>query len=467
MTLTILSFFLTDKVHAEKTESSHASLAEKMTQAFANKTFKILLVSICSFTISVYIFYTLLELYEYFIYPTSIKSFIDFKWFYLASKMTRAGINPYDFDSATYLKGFRKYFEINSNMKPVPFVYPPNIIPIVFPLSYLSSANAARIFFIINLVSFVLLLKGAVSLLNKKDLVWRVMCVLLCLSIFGATLNLSLGQFSSIAVCFLVWSIFYAKKGENAIAGLLLGISTIKPTLSVLFIPYFLFKKRYLLIFTSLLTSSALAVVGLWMSGNTNVLRFLRLYKDNSKVFFSHFFESPYTSPTRIDAGVIPAGLFPGNVDLINLMSALLIAILSASVVIFIYQNRKRGQFLLSSTFSYAEIALLACLSLVMGYAQPQNAVILVFVVVFLINFCQSQLKAYSGFDMFCLFFIVLCLVMHSHIAYRYFWHIYTATAGVAPFVRATIGLLPNYAIVSLIFSILTLKTSTLVDATD
>ena len=59
----------------------------------------------------------------------------------------------------------------------------------------------------------------------------------------------------------------YAKKNQDVIAGGLLGIAIFKPTLVILFIPYFLIKRRFKLVFISLVTVSFLAVIGLAVTG--------------------------------------------------------------------------------------------------------------------------------------------------------------------------------------------------------
>jgi|GEM_PF-3873923 len=97
---------------------------------------------------SITIFFTLKtasELWNGFIFPISY--FTDFKVFYLASHMTAQGLNPYIYDPGFYLDYFVKYFQVNPDTFHVaPFVYPPNIIPLIFPLSYLSVESASRLF---------------------------------------------------------------------------------------------------------------------------------------------------------------------------------------------------------------------------------------------------------------------------------------------------------------------------------
>lgn len=388
---------------------------------------------------------TVLELYHGFIFPLSY--FTDFKCFYLASHMTVQGLNPYTFDADFYLDYFVKHFQVNPDIfHTAPFVYPPNIIPLIFPLSYLSPESASRLFLVINLISFIFLLIGGVLLLEPKTRKSSVVYIIVMLSIFGVTSNLSLGQFSSITASLVLWSIIYARRNGDILSGVLLGFSMIKPTLSILFIIYFLAKRRFLLVGSCLLITSILGVIGLFMSKNMNILDFLSLYRSNSKIFFEDFWNSPYTAQLRIDSTVIAARLFPNHSILVSIISFFLIGICISLVVFLIYQIQKQNKS--SSDIHLAEVSLIACLSLVIAYSQPTNTIILALTIAFLINCLQQK-----EFESNLLLFTMLSLTGISYLPYQYYWHIYISREEIPYFLRVSIGSIPNYAVLGLMFS--------------
>ncbi|QZZ22098.1 DUF2029 domain-containing protein [Leptothermofonsia sichuanensis E412] len=342
---------------------------------------------------------------------------------------------------------FVKQFQVNPDtFHTAPFVYPPNIIPLIFPLSYLSAECASRLFFVVNLISSIFLILGGVLLLEPKTGKSTVVYIILMLLIFGTTSNLRMGQFSSITASLVLWSIIYARRSSDIFAGILLGFSTIKPTLSILFIIYFLAKRRFLLVGSCLLLSSILGIIGLFMSKNINILDFLSLYRSNSRIFFEDYWNSPYTAQLRIDSTVIFARLFPNHSTLVSIFSFFLIGVCVSLVVFLIYQMQKHNKS--SSDIHLADVSLIACLSLVIAYSQSYNTVILALTIAFLINCLQQkELESYL------LLFTMLSLTGISCLSYQYYWHIYISREEIPYFLRVSVGSVPNYAVLGLMFS--------------
>jgi len=252
-----------------------------------------------------------------------------------------------------------------------------------------------------------------------------------------------------------LWSIIYARRNGDISAGVLLGLSTIKPTLSILFIIYFIAKRKFFLVGLCLLISSVLGIVGLLMSKNMNFIDFLSLYRSNSKIFFEDFWNSPYTAQLRIDSKVIFARLFPNHSMLVSIISLLLVGICASLVVFLIYRTHKHSKG--SSDIHLSDVSLIACLSLLVTYSQPTNTAILAVPIAFLIN-CLQRKELKSSL----LLFTMLSLTGISYLPYRYYWHIYISREEMPYFIRVSIGSIPNYAVLGLMFSTLFLVYSIL-----
>jgi Glycosyltransferase family 87 len=414
-----------------------------------NYLLKIFLLAIPCCIVFIYTSKTMLELWRGFVNPVSY--FPDFKCFYLASKMTLEGINPYLFDLDLYSKSFIRYFDVKPNTfdgNLVPFAYPPNIIPFVLPLGYFTSSFASQIFFVINFISLILLFLGGIFLLEDRNKRSILTYIVLLLSIYGVLYNLNLGQVSSITASIVVWAIIFVKRGNDLFSGFLLGISTIKPTLSMFFIIYFIVKRKFLMVGYCLSVSLILGFIGLLMSKNLNIFEFLKLYRSNAKLFFENYINSPYTSPSRIDSAVIIARLFPSNSTLFSLCTFLLLGTFIFLVSLIVYRSQKRSKF--SSEINLLEVSLIACLSLVTTYSQPANVSILALTVSFLINYLQRNL---IGLKL--LSFIMLCLTGISFLTYRFYWHICILALKVPRLIQLTIGSIPNYSILGILCIIL------------
>lgn len=378
-------------------------------------------------------------------------SFYDFQWLYTASQMTHKGINPYE------VKAFSNYFTGDHKiLDAIVFIYPPNILPLIFPLSYFSNSWAAKIFFIINLLSVGFLLWGATNLLYLRTKAYQITCLIACLLIFGVTYSLILGNISTLVATALIWTVIFAKKGKNSMAGFLLGLSTIKPTLAILFWPYFLLKKRFSLLLWSFITSCLLTSIGLLISKNS-VSYFLKLYKNSYDLLLKTYYSSPYTSPSRIDADVIGSRLFPNSLLLIKITSILIIAIPTILVIFYLYKQQKKNNW--SNKINLSEVSLISCLSILTSYSQPQNAAILVINIVFLLNYLILEIfnKSFSWSKNLVWCSAISCLIIHTNFLYYSFFEILGSPHPMSYIMRITIGSLPNYAILGLTISILIL----------
>lgn len=439
---------LGDREWREKSVLNHPIL-QKITkflrQPFVSLGLKFFFLGVTGF----FIFNTLQKAYEL----TQPGAFVsDFRWYYVASKMVPEGLNPYN--AQTFVDYFKQVVTPRNAM---PFVYPPNIIPLILPLGYFSSNYASAIGVVANLSAIIFLIWGGVQLLDSQSKTLKVICAIACFLVYGTTYSLSVGNVAAIVSALVVWSIILAKKGNHALAGILLGISTIKPTLAGLFILYFLFKRRFKLVAVCLLTALILTVIGLVMTGNS-IPEFLQLYKQGYKLFFEHFYNAPDKSYGRIDSVVIGYRLFTKNVILAKLISALVVLIPSVLIGLYIYRQNKSVNNL--GNIYLSEVSLIACLSILSNYSQGSNSSILVLAAVFLIKELIEQIKNNKFLEMTGVFWAIgfFGLLINSKIGYYLLtpaWKPNRSPISLTTIFRQTIASSPSYAILGLTICIL------------
>jgi hypothetical protein len=177
------------------------------------------------------------------------------------------------------------------------------------------------------------------------------------------------------------------------------------------------------------------------------------MYKVGAELFFQNFWNSIYTSPERIDAGILGYRLFPHHfilaASLANLLKALPVILMAW------YLYRQPRDILWSSNISLSDTALLACLSLTSTYSQPQNDVILVLAAVFLMNYFMAEIftKDFSWIKLSYWYTGMCFLLIHTHLIYGYLLR-YKKIHHASYAVRTTIDSMPNYAILGLTLSL-------------
>lgn len=394
---------------------------------------------------------------------TSTAYFDDLRWSYTASQMVHDRLNPYRADRfiSTFIKDFAAFNPEEIKLNVAPFVYPPNIIPLILPLGYLSFPAVEKIFLIVNLVAVSFLLYGGIVLVKDRSKTIQATCLISCALLFGVTYSLTLGNLAAIVSTLVVWTVILAQKNKNIWAGVLLGISTIKPTTSILFLPYFLWKRRFSLVACSIFVSLILSGIGLFITNNS-VFEFLKLFKSGKEIWSHNYFNSIYTSYTRIDLEVVLARIFPHNFVLERLSFGLCLATIIGAILFYLYKRRKKSN---STEIALSEISLIACFSTLAVYSQQQSTTILVLAIAFLLNYLvakiNSQSLTRSEFCFWCLGCI--CVIVHTHLFYNYFLYYFAPETAKMPYLlQITLASIPNYAILGLTISILFLTISSL-----
>jgi len=394
---------------------------------------------------------------------TAAGYFDDLRWSYTASQMVRDRLNPYRADTFinTFIKDFAAISPEGIKLDAAPFVYPPNIIPLILPLSYISFPAAEKIFLVLNLIAVSFLLYGSIVLVKSHSKAVQATCFISCIILFGVTYSLSLGNIAAIVSTLVVWTVILAQKNKNIWAGILLGISTIKPTTSILFLPYFLWKKRFSLVACSVVVSLLLCGIGLLITNNS-IWEFLSLFKSGKNIWSNNYWNSIYTSYTRIDLEVVFARIFPQSSLAVKLSFGFCLAAIIGATLFYFYKRQKRAN---STEIALAEVSLIACFSTLAVYSQQQSTTILIFAIAFLLNYLiasiQSQHLTRLEFGFWC--FGCTCIIIHTHLFYNYFQYYFGSQTPHMPYLlQITLASIPNYAILGLTISILFLTISSL-----
>lgn len=388
--------------------------------------------------------------------------FWDFKWFYTASKLAHQHLSPFNLD--IFQQGFCTFTKVCGSIPP--FVYPPNIIPLIWFLGYFPINTAFTIWTVMHLIAIGLLLWGANILLASRSPALRNICTIAVALLFGLIFDLQTGNVATFIAVLLLWMLIFAKKDSNIAGGFCLGIALFKPTLAILFIPYLLLKRRFSLVLTSLITASLLGIIGLVLTGNS-VTEFLQDAARGVPLWLNDPSNNPYISISRIDLRVVGPRFFPNNTFLAKLFSDLIVLVLLGLGCWYWYQ--KQLQTAWSKTIFLSEIALIFCLSIAISYSQPTSSVMLVPAVVFLINDLLFQIR-YSSFSWGRISVWlggIACLLIQTKfiqgwligsLANNWQWK-----KGELPYIlKVTIFTLPSYAVLGITLSVLVLAITSL-----
>lgn len=279
--------------------------------------------------------------------------------------------------------------------------------------------------------------------------------------LYGFVFDLQVGNVATFIAVLLLWMFILARNNLDLPAGILLGIALFKPTLVILFIPYFLIKKRFYLVFVSIITAICLALTGLAISGNS-VTGFLQDSISGFPLWLNDPSNNPYISMSRIDLRVMGPRFFPDSPFVAKLFSDLIIVLLVGLVSWYFYRKQSRTAW--SKNIDLSEMVLVSCLSIGINYSQPTSSVMLASAVVFLLNDLYFQIKycVFSGKRMSIWLLGVCCLLMQTAVIYggllgflgkRWNWK-----GGELPYLlKVTVFSLPSYAILGITLSVLVL----------
>jgi hypothetical protein len=388
--------------------------------------------------------------------------FWDFKWFYVASKLAHQHLSPFNVE--IFNQSFCTLTKVCGFIPP--FVYPPNIIPVIWFLGYFSINTAFTIWIAMHILAIGLALWGANILLESKSLAMRTICTISISLIYGLVRDLQVGNIAIFVAVLILWMFILARKNQDIPAGICLGIAVFKPTLAALFILYFLLKRRFTLVFVSVVTGTFLVFLGLALTGN-----YLTQYLPDTARGFSLWLNdpsnSPYLSITRLDLMVVGPRLFPNNPFFAKLFSDLIVFILVGFVAWYWYLQQSLTAW--SKKIYLGEMVLVSCLSIAINYSQQTSTVMLIPAVIFLLNYLLYEIRycTFSRKKMSIWLAGVCSLVVQTEVVHGWIigslanrWNV---KAGELPYImKVTIFALPSYAILAITVSILVLAINSL-----
>jgi hypothetical protein len=188
---------------------------------------------------------------------------IDFKAYYIAADMLRAGKDFYDVEQQAQ--------EVQARGLPLNesyYIYPPLLAILFVPMTVLPMESAAQAWFFLNMALY----GACLAVLTRALRLGRHRAILPLLWILAflfppALYTLYKGQVN-IVVLFLLCLLYYAcSHGRAVFAGLTLGLASMIKVVPVLLLPLYLWKRQYLLGVTALVTIAVIAIVGFAMVG--------------------------------------------------------------------------------------------------------------------------------------------------------------------------------------------------------
>lgn len=386
----------------------------------------------------------------------------DFKWYYVASKLAHQHLSP--FNSEIFNQSFCTITKVCGFIPP--FVYPPNVIPLIWFLAYFSINTAFTIWVVMHILAIGLALWGANILLESKSLALRTICTISVVLIYGVVRDLQVGNVAIFIAVLILWMFIWARKHQDIPAGVCLGLALCKPTLAALFVLYFLLKRRFYLVFVSVVTVTSLAFLGLALTGNS-LTQFLSDASHGFSLWQNDPSVTPYISISRLDLMVVGPRLLPNNPFFAKLFSNLIVLILVGFAGWYWYLQQSLTDW--SKNIYLAEMVLVCCLSIGINYSQETSSVMLIPAAIFLLNDLLYQIRhcKFSRRRMSIWLAGVCCLAVQTAVIHGWLigslanrWNV---KAGELPYImKVTIFALPSYAVLGITLSILVLAISSL-----
>lgn len=290
-------------------------------------------------------------------------------------------------DFLTYYKGASEWVEgTYSDGGGALFTYPPFTIPIISPIALLSFERARILWLGVNLLATGVSIHLVLCYFKGWPARAKFYLALLVLGLAPFRVTLRVGQISLIITALLLGAILAHSRKRKYLAGVLLGISLCKFTLSFPFFVYFLWKKQWKILTAALslmtvLTSlyalrlqvSPIKVVGDYMT----VMRKLPVSTDG-----------PFIGSTEIK----PLLIWLAGGD--NIWSSVLfVALVTSSLVIMALIFTRRPE---AEPVHFAIISLFA---LWMVYHRTYDSVLYIMPIALLIDFLvHREWRAFSGF---------------------------------------------------------------------
>jgi alpha-1,2-mannosyltransferase len=206
----------------------------------------------------------------------------DFLALYTAAQILAAGHAPLLYDIPTQESYQRQilnslHSSITFEGGVLPYVYPPIVATLYAPLAHFPFWNA---FIVWNCFTLVLMLLGLLVLIRMQNMLQIASWPALILSIVGFLpffIVIVQGQNTFIALLFLILTLGLMNQSEDVPAGFFLSLVGIKPQLLPLFFVVAIIKKRWKMLFGSLLGVIFMIAVSLAVLGMDCCLGYVKL----------------------------------------------------------------------------------------------------------------------------------------------------------------------------------------------
>jgi len=190
---------------------------------------------------------------------------IDFKAYYIAADMLRAGKDFYDVELQTQ-EVLARGLPLNESF----YIYPPLLAICFLPLTALPMQTAAQLWFFINLslygLSLILIARSLeLSRLTKMLPLFWILAFLFPPALF----TLYKGQVNIVILLLLAMTYWLYRKGSQPVAGLALGLAVMIKVIPACLLVYFLWKRRYVLSLAAISTIVIISILGLMIVGLT------------------------------------------------------------------------------------------------------------------------------------------------------------------------------------------------------
>jgi hypothetical protein len=181
----------------------------------------------------------------------------DMRYYYLAGQMWLHGQTPYD--GPAFAKLALERFDLKAGA----FAYPPQIAPLALALGALPFRAAQVLMTALNLGSLAALTALALRMtphaqaagMSRKTATITIILLAILIGNPFATHVVWMGQTSLFAAAAALGAWYMTRQNRNTLAGVLLGLSTIKPQLVVLLVFWFLLNRRWHILAVGALTA--------------------------------------------------------------------------------------------------------------------------------------------------------------------------------------------------------------------
>jgi hypothetical protein len=188
---------------------------------------------------------------------------IDFKAYYIAADMLRSSQDFYDAQQQAE--------EVRARGLPPNesfYIYPPLLAILFVPLTALPLQRAAQVWFFLNMALYGLSL---IIISRELDLGrhTRVLPLLLVLAFLfpPALFTLYKGQANMVILLLLAVTFWLYLRERQAPAGVSIGVASMIKVIPILLLPYFLWRRKYLLFLTAVATIFVIGLLGLIVVG--------------------------------------------------------------------------------------------------------------------------------------------------------------------------------------------------------